>query len=94
MNRIDGPSFGANKHGLGRSTEAKSNPGGENTPSAGVGNNPVAGTSFDKAISSAQLQPEIDMEKVSRIKDAIAQGDYHIDAERVAKAFSELEAYL
>ncbi len=38
--------------------------------------------------------PEVDRERVDAIKERIANGDYPIDAERVAKKFAELEALI
>ena len=56
---------------------------------------PVNSPSESLTVARAQAQlkavPEIDTAKVERIKTAIAEGNYHIDAERVAKAFTDLE---
>lgn len=57
--------------------------------------NAVNSQSESLTIARAQAQieatPEMDRAKVERIKTAIAEGNYHIDSERVAKAFTDLE---
>ena len=37
-------------------------------------------------LSDAQDEPEIDMEKVEKVKDALQRGSYKIDYDKVAKA--------
>ncbi|MBK5942846.1 flagellar biosynthesis anti-sigma factor FlgM [Halorhodospira halophila] len=55
----------------------------------------------DEAETSERLQtvreridqtPEVDRDRVEAIKERIANGDYPVDAEKVAKKFAELEA--
>ncbi|NRB38163.1 MAG: flagellar biosynthesis anti-sigma factor FlgM [Pseudomonadales bacterium] len=98
MNRIDGPGFGHNKPQVSRSSDSSGSA--SSTKSSAGSESSTAATSassiatFSQVINSANSQPEIDVENVARIKQAIAQGDYHIDPERVAKAFSELEGFL
>ncbi len=57
----------------------------------------------DEAETSERLQavreridqsPEVDEERVQAIKQRIADGDYPIDAEKVARKFAELEALI
>ncbi|HBR97520.1 MAG TPA: flagellar biosynthesis anti-sigma factor FlgM [Gammaproteobacteria bacterium] len=46
-------------------------------------------------LSTALAEGEaVDREKVDRIRNAIAAGDYKVDADRVAKKFLELEKLL
>ncbi len=57
----------------------------------------------DEAALSDRLQtirdrieetPEIDRERVDALKERIANGDYPVDAEKVARKFAELEALI
>ncbi|ABM61311.1 flagellar biosynthesis anti-sigma factor FlgM [Halorhodospira halophila] len=66
-----------------------------NAPSKG------AAGGADEAATSERLQtvreridqtPEVDRDRVEAIKERIANGDYPVDAEKVAKKFAELEA--
>lgn len=53
-------------------------------------------SSLTAAKAQAELQnvSDVNMDKVEQIKTAIAEGNYHIDADKVAKAFSNLEELL
>ena len=46
---------------------------------------------MEKTMASA---PEIDMDKVNRIKQAISNGEYQIDAEKITKNFFAIEQNL
>ncbi len=92
MNRIDGPGFGQNKPSVTRTADAPSH---QPTTAAPASSSDVTSTTtFDRVLSSANAQPEVNVENVARIKQAIANGEYHIDPERVAKAFTDLEGFL
>ena len=63
----------------------------------------VGGASGDTAVASSRLQqvrdtidntPEVDMDKVEAIKQAIAEGRFPIDPKRIAEKFAELEGLL
>lgn len=68
-------------------------------PAASSSNSAAA----DEAEASERLQavreridqsPEVDQERVDAIKQRIAEGDYPIDAEKVARKFAEFEALI
>ncbi|MBK1726929.1 flagellar biosynthesis anti-sigma factor FlgM [Halorhodospira neutriphila] len=70
-------------------------------PAPAAGSSSAAAT--DGAEASERLQavreridqsPEVDQERVNAIKQRIADGDYPIDAEKVARKFAELEALI
>lgn len=47
-----------------------------------------------KLVDSVAEQPAFDTQRVSEIRAAIAQGDYHVDPERLAASFMNLENLL
>lgn len=51
-------------------------------------------TSLQQMEKDLATEPAIDPAKISAMKDAIASGDYKIDAERVAEKFMEVEKAL
>lgn len=62
-----------------------------------------AGSGTDEAETSERLRgvrdridqtPEVDRERVEAIKEKIANGDYPIDAEKIARKFAQLEALI
>lgn len=64
---------------------------------------PEAVAGGDTQVQSSRLQqvqeridntPEVDMARVEAIKQAIAEGNFPIDAERIAQKFAELEGLL
>ncbi len=80
--------------GKGQKTSAEDAP-------AGPARGDTAGA--DEAATSERLQtvrdridgtPEVDHDRVEAIKERIANGDYPIDAEKIARKFAELEALI
>ena len=49
---------------------------------------------LSEAAESAMTNAEFDAEKVARIKEAIEQGNYPIDAQKVAESFAALESMI
>ncbi|MFP4146768.1 MAG: flagellar biosynthesis anti-sigma factor FlgM [Halorhodospira sp.] len=77
----------------------KSTGGGEEAPKTPAPSPPGG----DEAAASERLQavreridqtPEVDQDRVDAIKERIANGDYPIDAEKVAQKFAEFEALI
>jgi negative regulator of flagellin synthesis FlgM len=90
--RISGSAVG----GTSRSQQSQA---GKSTASAAT---TTAGQA-DAASESERLQqvreridntPEVDMERVEQIKQAIAEGRFPVDAQRIAAKFAELEGML
>jgi negative regulator of flagellin synthesis FlgM len=53
-----------------------------------------AAMQLQQANKAIQAQPQVDQEKVSRLKEAIANGSYQIDSNRVASRMMNYEATL
>ncbi len=64
------------------------------TPPRGAGGTDEAETSDRLKTVRERIDqtPEVDRDRVEAIKERIANGDYPVDAEKVAKKFAELEA--
>ena len=72
----------------------------ENSPQNST---PRVGSGADEAETSERLQgvrsridqtPEVDRDRVEAIKEKIANGDYPIDAEKIARKFAQFEALI
>ena len=75
----------------------------QGAPGTQESSRPGSGPGPDGAETSERLQsvreridqtPEVDRDRVEAIKERIANGDYPIDAEKVAQKFAELEALI
>jgi negative regulator of flagellin synthesis FlgM len=60
-------------------------------PSASHGKAPLEGTASTPAARLASLGPPIDVTRVGEIKAAIAEGNYTVDADRLAAAMLALD---
>lgn len=93
--RVNGSTVGGTSRG--QQSQA-----GKSTASAGATAQAALGQA-DAASESERLQqvreridstPEVDMERVEKIKQAIAEGRFPVDAKRIAAKFAELEGML
>ena len=103
VDRIDGPTPGqtrkpdANKPvGAPQQSPSSSEPVQDSSAAGAVqrDSDVLASSVLKRAEAELATAPEVDRERVNRIKEAIASGEFTIDPERVAKAFIELESIL
>lgn len=67
---------------------AKKAPADGSTPAARPGEDSVA---LSNVAAKAMAEPDFDRAKVESIKQAIAQGQYPLDAQRIAESFVAIE---
>ncbi len=102
VDKIDGPSPGpARKPDSARTPAATpagrpGEPVSEASPTTAVRpeSEVVESTLLKRAESEVNNAPDVDRQQINRIKEAISNGEFQVDPERVAKAFIELEALL
>lgn len=88
---------GAAVSGSSRSSKADSTParsGADTSSAVGAADSRVQSERLRQVQEQIESAPEVDMERVERIKQAIAEGRYPIDARQIAAKFGELEGLL
>lgn len=101
-NPIDnGPRVGSNGVGGARPSQGvkSGNPAPADASGPGVGGTEAADTNvqsqrLQQVKESIDNTPEVDMERVEAIKQAIAEGRFPVDPKRIAEKFAELEGLL
>ena len=85
----------ATTKGSGNANQASSNPTNTTTSSPPSSDN-LQLTSEARALEAVQLAspPEINSEKIDAIKQAISNGEYPVDAEKIAQNLIDLESAL
>ncbi|VAW73945.1 hypothetical protein MNBD_GAMMA12-3748 [hydrothermal vent metagenome] len=94
------PSIGVNDAGNSKRTETdkQKQTSNEQTPTTSTNTDSVRLTQSGKQLSELASRidniPSVDSDKVDAIKKAIANGDYEIDAERIASKLTNFESLL